>query len=80
MSNSQKFIKVISIIDIIFGVFGLVIGVLGAFFATYGSYFSYCLYPTAGACLFVGLRKKGSRCGCPEKYEINNLRSYPDWS
>ena len=34
---------------------------LGAFFATYGSYFSYCLYPTAGACLFVGLRKKGSR-------------------
>lgn len=34
---------------------------LGAFFATYGSYFSYCLYPAAGACLFVGLRKKGAR-------------------
>ena len=34
---------------------------LGAFFATYGSYFSYCLYPAAGACLFVGLRKKGKR-------------------
>lgn len=36
---------------------------IGAFFATYGSYFSYCLYPAAGACLFVGLRKKGSRFG-----------------
>ena len=35
--------------------------IIGAFFATYGSYFSYCLYPAAGACLFVGLRKKGSR-------------------
>jgi PAP2 superfamily. len=34
---------------------------IGAFFATYGSYFSYCLYPAAGACLFVGLRKKGGR-------------------
>ena len=34
---------------------------LGAFFATYGSYFSYCLYPAAGACLFVGLKKKGER-------------------
>ena len=34
---------------------------IGAFFATYGSYFSYCLYPAAGACLFVGLRKKGKR-------------------
>ena len=34
---------------------------LGAFFATYGSYFSYCLYPAAGACLFVGLRKKGEQ-------------------
>ena len=34
---------------------------LGAFFATYGSYFSYCLYPAAGACLFVGFRKKGER-------------------
>lgn len=32
---------------------------LGAFFATYGSYFSYCLYPAAGACLYVGLREKG---------------------
>lgn len=32
---------------------------IGAFFATYGSYFSYCLYPAAGACLFVGLKKKG---------------------
>ena len=32
---------------------------LGAFFATYGSYFSYCLYPAAGACLYVGLKKKG---------------------
>jgi len=32
---------------------------IGAFFATYGSYFSYCLYPAAGACLFVGFRKKG---------------------
>lgn len=35
---------------------------IGAFFATYGSYFSYCLYPAAGACLFVGLREKGKRC------------------
>ena len=34
---------------------------IGAFFATYGSYFSYCLYPAAGACLFVGLREKGKR-------------------
>ena len=34
---------------------------IGAFFATYGSYFSFCLYPAAGACLFAGLRKKGSR-------------------
>ena len=34
---------------------------LGAFFATYGSYLSYCLYPAAGACLFIGLRKKGER-------------------
>ena len=34
---------------------------LGAFFATYGSYFSYCLYPAAGACLYVGLNKKGPR-------------------
>ena len=34
---------------------------LGAFFATYGSYFSYCLYPAAGACLYVGLKKKGDR-------------------
>ena len=34
---------------------------VGAFFATYGSYFSYCLYPAAGACLFVGLREKGRR-------------------
>ena len=32
---------------------------LGGFFATYGSYFSYCLYPAAGTCLFVGLKKKG---------------------
>ena len=35
---------------------------LGAFFATYGSYLSYCLYPAAGACLFIGLKKKGERC------------------
>lgn len=34
---------------------------LGAFFATYGSYFSFCLYPAAGACLFVGFSKKGQR-------------------
>ena len=34
---------------------------LGAFFATYGSYFSYALYPAAGACLYVGLKKKGGR-------------------
>ena len=34
---------------------------IGAFFATYGSYFSYCLYPAAGACLFVGLREKGKQ-------------------
>ena len=34
---------------------------IGAFFATYGSYFSYCLYPAAGACLFVGLKEKGDR-------------------
>ena len=38
---------------------------LGAFFATYGSYFSYCLYPAAGACLFVGFRKKGKRYRLP---------------
>ena len=31
---------------------------LGSFFATYGSYFSYCLYPAAGACLYLGFRKK----------------------
>lgn len=31
---------------------------LGAFFATYGSYFSYCLYPAAGTCLYLGLKKK----------------------
>ena len=34
---------------------------LGALFATYGSYFSYCLYPAAGACLYVGLKAKGDR-------------------
>ena len=34
---------------------------LGTLFATYGSYFPYCLYPAAGACLFVGLKKKGER-------------------
>ena len=34
---------------------------IGALFATYGSYFSYCLYPAAGACLFVGLKKKGKQ-------------------
>ena len=34
---------------------------IGAFFATYGSYVSYCLYPAAGAFLFVGLREKGQR-------------------
>ena len=34
---------------------------IGSFFATYGSYFSYCLYPAAGACLFVGLKQKGRR-------------------
>ena len=34
---------------------------IGAFFATYGSYFSYCLYPAAGACFFVGLKKKGEK-------------------
>lgn len=34
---------------------------LGAFFAAYGSYFSYCLYPAAGACLYVGLKKKGGQ-------------------
>ena len=34
---------------------------IGALFATFGSYFSYCLYPAAGACLFVGLKKKGER-------------------
>jgi len=33
---------------------------IGALFATYGSYFSYCLYPAAGACLFVGLKQKGN--------------------
>lgn len=33
----------------------------GSFFATYGSYFSYCLYPSAGACLYVGLKQKGKR-------------------
>ena len=34
---------------------------LGTLFATYGSYFPYCLYPAAGACMFVGLKKKGER-------------------
>lgn len=34
---------------------------LGSFFATYGSYFAYCLYPAAGALLYVGLRKKGDK-------------------
>lgn len=34
---------------------------IGKFFATYGSYFSYCLYPAAGACLYVGLKAKGKR-------------------
>ena len=34
---------------------------IGSFFATYGSYFSYCLYPAAGACLYVGLKAKGER-------------------
>ena len=34
---------------------------IGSLFATYGSYFSYCLYPAAGACLFMGLKKKGER-------------------
>ena len=34
---------------------------LGTFFATYGSYFSYCLYPAAGACLYVGLKANGDR-------------------
>ena len=34
---------------------------IGTFFATYGSFFSYCLYPAAGACLFVGLKAKGDR-------------------
>ena len=36
---------------------------LGSFFATYGSYFSYCLYPAAGACLYVGFKKKGDEYG-----------------
>jgi len=31
---------------------------IGAVFAAGGSYFSYCLYPAAGACLYVGLKKK----------------------
>jgi len=35
---------------------------IGTFFATFGAYFSYCLYPAAGACLFVGLKEKGKRC------------------
>ncbi len=34
---------------------------IGSLFATYGSYFSYCLYPAAGTCLFMGLKKKGER-------------------
>ncbi len=34
---------------------------IGSFFATYGSYFSYSLYPAAGSCLYVGLKKKGSK-------------------
>jgi len=34
---------------------------LGAFFATYGSYFSYCLYPAAGMCLFLALKKKDKK-------------------
>ncbi|MBR5337281.1 MAG: phosphatase PAP2 family protein [Lachnospiraceae bacterium] len=34
---------------------------IGSFFATYGSYFSYALYPAAGACLYVGFKKKGQK-------------------
>ncbi len=34
---------------------------IGTLFATCGAYFSYCLYPAAGACLFVGLKKKGEK-------------------
>ena len=34
---------------------------IGSVFATYGSYFSYCLYPAAGSCLYVGLKKKGDK-------------------
>ncbi len=34
---------------------------LGAVFATYGSYFSFCLYPAAGTCLYLGLKKKGGK-------------------
>jgi len=32
---------------------------VGANFAAYGSYISYCLYPAAGMCLYLGLKKKG---------------------
>ena len=32
---------------------------IGSFFAAFGCYFSYCLYPAAGMCLYLGLKKKG---------------------
>ncbi len=38
---------------------------MGKLFASYGMYFSYCLYPAAGTCLYMGLKKKG------EKYELS---------
>ena len=34
---------------------------IGKLFASYGMYLSYCLYPAAGMCLYMGLKKKGKK-------------------
>ena len=49
---------------------------LGSFFASYGSYFSYCLYPAAGACLYVGLSKKGGKKGGKKKGDDYRLLAW----
>lgn len=34
---------------------------IGTYFATFSPFVSYCMYPAAGACLYVGLCKKGEQ-------------------
>ena len=34
---------------------------LGTYFATFSPFLAYALYPAGGACLFVGLKKKGAK-------------------